>query len=209
MQTQLRQAFKIKNICILISGLFFMAAGVSLSKIAGLGTSPIASIPNVLSLIFPISIGTLTILFMIVIVAIEPLFLRRDFSLLNLLQIIPGCLFGFFIDLFMQIFSFVSAQSYLIKLVLTLLSVVILAFGVYLEISSHSIVLPGEGLAKATSLGLKKPFSSTKIWVDSGMVLIALPISLIVFHSLTGIREGTILAALLVGKIVALFNYLK
>lgn len=54
MENHLKEAFRLKNIVTLMMGLMFMAAGVSLSRIAELGTSPIASIPNVLSIHYAI-----------------------------------------------------------------------------------------------------------------------------------------------------------
>lgn len=184
-----------------------MAAGVSLAKIASLGTSPIASIPNVLSLIFPLSLGTWTIIFMFVVVALEAVFLRRKFSVVNLLQVIPGLFFGIFINVFVTLFSALAPQNYWQKIFLTVLSIIVLGFGVFLEVSSNSIIMPGEGLAKAIAYSLKIPFPTAKIWVDSSMVVVALILALSVFHSLTGIREGTVLAALLVGKVVKFFKF--
>lgn len=207
MQNELRQAFRFKNLVLLACGLVFMGAGVSLAKIASLGTSPIASIPNVLSLIFPLSLGVWTILFMFVCVGLEAIFLRRDFSPANLLQIIPGLFFGVFIDFFVKTFGFLAPEHYWQKILLTLLSIIVLGFGVFLEVSSNSIIMPGEGLAKAVSVGLKKPFLTAKIGVDSSMVILAVVIALAVFHSLTGIREETVLAALVVGKVVAFFKW--
>ncbi|GBG94307.1 membrane protein [Ligilactobacillus salitolerans] len=203
MQNQLRQALRLKNLVILALALIFMAAGVSLAKIASLGTSPIASIPNVLSFIFPLSLGTWTIIFMFVCVGFEALFLRNHFSFTNILQVLPGLFFGLFINLFVKVFSFIHPDFYWQKLLLTLISVLVLGFGVFLEISSNSIIMPGEGLARAVSIGVKIPFPTAKIWVDSSMVVAALILALAVFHSLTGIREGTIIAALLVGQVVA------
>lgn len=184
-----------------------MAAGVSLAKIASLGTSPIVSIPNVLSLIFPLSLGTWTIIFMFVVVALEAVFLRRKFSVVNLLQVIPGLFFGIFINVFVTLFSALAPQNYWQKIFLTVLSIIVLGFGVFLEVSSNSIIMPGEGLAKAIAYSLKIPFPTAKIWVDSSMVVVALILALSVFHSLTGIREGTVLAALLVGKVVKFFKF--
>ncbi|SCB90583.1 Uncharacterized membrane protein YczE [Weissella bombi] len=206
MENHLKEAFRLKNIVTLMMGLMFMAAGVSLSRIAGLGTSPIASIPNVLSYMMPLSIGSLTIIFMIVCVGVEIIFLKKKFSMANLLQIIPGSIFGMLINVFLSIFSFIQVTTYWQKLGLTVISIVVLAFGVYLEVASHSIILPGEGVAKAISIAMNKPFAKAKIWVDSSMVMVALILALVVFHSLTGIREGTVLSALLVGHVVALFK---
>lgn len=83
-----------------------------------------------------------------------------------------------------------------------MLSVLVLGVGVFWEISSTFIIMPGEGLARVVSIGVKIPFSTAKIWGDSSMVMVPVLLALAVFHSLTGIREGTIIAVFLVGHIV-------
>ena len=47
---------KIKRYCIFMIGLFINSLGVSLITKANLGTSPISSIPYVLSLNFPLTL---------------------------------------------------------------------------------------------------------------------------------------------------------
>ena len=51
----------IRRCLLLIVGLFIMAYGVSLSIQAGLGTSPISSLPFTLSQLTPLTVGTATI----------------------------------------------------------------------------------------------------------------------------------------------------
>lgn len=83
----------IKHFVCLILGIGLMSASVALSKIALLGTSPISSIPNVLSELTPLTIGQWTILFMIVLIGLEWIALRQYFSWLNVIQIIPSLFF--------------------------------------------------------------------------------------------------------------------
>lgn len=58
----------------------------------------------------------------------------------------------------------------------------------------------------AVSLAFHTDFGKTKVAFDSAMVLLAGVISLLLFHKLAGIREGTVLAALLVGTIARFLN---
>jgi uncharacterized membrane protein YczE len=46
-----------------------------------------------------------------------------------------------------------------------------------------------------------KDFGKTKVVFDTSMAIIAGVIGLVLFHKLAGVREGTIIAALLVGMI--------
>ena len=54
-----------------ILGLFFLSMGVDFIVTSALGTTPISSINYVLSLNFPLSLGTATLLFNILIIAFE------------------------------------------------------------------------------------------------------------------------------------------
>lgn len=62
-----------------------MAFGVAFSIRADLGTSPISSVPYVISLIAPVTVGTATIAMHAVFVLLQILLLRRQFALLQLL----------------------------------------------------------------------------------------------------------------------------
>ena len=59
---------KLKRYILFLIGLFVNALGVSLVTKASLGTSPISSIPYVLSLNFPFTLGNFTIVFSILLI---------------------------------------------------------------------------------------------------------------------------------------------
>lgn len=56
-------------------------------------------------------------------------------------------------------------------------------------------------MALAERLGI--PFHSMKIWVDCAVVALAAGASLVFLGRLEGIREGTVLTALVVGRVMA------
>lgn len=78
---------KFKRYVIFLIGLFINALGVSLITKASLGTSPISSIPYVLSLNFPFTLGNFTILFSILLILLQLFILRKNFKWENILQI--------------------------------------------------------------------------------------------------------------------------
>ena len=96
---------KFKRYLIFLVGLFISSLGVSLVTKANLGTSPISSIPYVLSLNFSLTLGNFTIIFSLFLIALQLLILRKDFKLEHLLQIPISILFGYFIDWTMLILS--------------------------------------------------------------------------------------------------------
>lgn len=192
----------VKQYGCLVFGIVLMAASVALAKVAKLGTSPISSIPNVLSELTPLTIGVWTILFMVVLISLEWYALRQAFGWRNLIQIFPSVIFGVMIDGFVKLFDFIHPANYLVQLALTLVSIVLLAIGVFFEVNSHTLMMAGEGVTAAFAQMKKMNFGKTKVRTDSAMVAVALIISLVVSHQLIGVREGTILSALLSGRIV-------
>ena len=67
-------------------------------------------------------------------------------------------------------------------------------------------MLPGESFVRAVAQTWDREFGSTKVVFDVSMTIIAIILSLIFTHHLEGVREGTIIAALLVGFIARLFG---
>lgn len=200
---------KIKSLVVLFGGISLMSIGIALAKLAQLGTSPISSIPNVLSYITPLSIGNLTMLFMVLMILLQIIILR-EVNLPIVLQIVPGIVFGWLIDVFVDLLTAWGLPAfmghYLEQLAFTLLGMVVLSLGVFLEVNSRSILMPGEGLVVALTLRTKKPFGKLKMFTDLTMVAVALVISLLYFRGLVGIREGTIIAALFTGRLVTLYD---
>lgn len=92
---------KAKRYLVFLVGLFISSLGVSLITKASLGTSPISAIPYVLSLRFSWTLGEFTIVFSLLLVALQVVILRRRFRLEHLLQIPVSVAFGYFIDLTM------------------------------------------------------------------------------------------------------------
>ena len=197
---------KLKRYLLFLAGLFINALGVSLVTKASLGTSPISSIPYVLSLKFPFTLGNFTIIFSILLILLQILILRKIFKMENILQIPVSIAFGYFIDLTMYMFFWVNPQNYAIKLIALFAGCIVLGFGVYMEVLADVVMLPGESFVRAIVQTWNTNFGTTKIMFDSSMTIIAGGLSVIFFGKLNGVREGTIIAALLVGFIARLFG---
>ena len=192
---------KLKRYVIFLIGLFVNSLGVSLITKASLGTSPISSIPYVLSLSFPFTMGNFTIFFSIFLILLQLLILRKNFKLEHVLQIPVSIVFGYFIDLTMLLFAWVNPQAYIMKIIYLLIGCLILGFGVYMEVLADVVMLPGESFVRAIVLTWKTNFGTTKVCFDVSMSVIAAILSFVFTGRLNGVREGTIIAALLVGFI--------
>ena len=68
-----------------------------------------------------------------------------------------------------------------------------LSLGVFFEVNSRSILMPGEGLVVALTLRTKKPFGKLKMYTDLTMVAVALVISLLIFKDLSGFEKERLL----------------
>lgn len=199
---------KFKRYLVFMIGLYVNSLGVALITKASLGTSPISSIPYVLSLNFPMTLGTFTIFFNVLLILLQIILLRKNFKLEHLLQLPVTVAFGYFIDLSMIMLNFIRPESYLMKVIYLLIGCVVLGFGVYLEVLANVVMLPGESFIRAVVFIWHTEFGITKIIFDSSMTIIAGLMSFLLAHHLDGVREGTIIAALLVGYFARMFGKL-
>ena len=191
---------------IFVSGLFLMSIGIALSVQADMGISPISSLPYVLSLGMPISLGLLTIILHTGFLAGEIIILKREFYLLSLLQIPVTIVFGMFIDVACMLCSWIVPQSYLMQWVVLIASCVILAIGICLQITPHVFVMASEGLMLAAFQKYGIPLEQSKIAIDVTLVTLGIIYSFAAFSTLLGIREGTVASAILIGLFVRQFK---
>lgn len=196
----------LKRYIIFFVGLFIVSLGVSFVTKASLGTSPISSIPYVLSLAYKPTLGQFTILFSFFLVALQIIILGKQFKLVSLLQLIVSIVFGYFIDFTMLFLEGMNPDKYILKIVSLLIGCVIMGFGVYLEMLADVIMLPGEAFVKAVTIRFKTDFGITKSCFDATMVISAGIISLVLMHKLNGVREGSIIAAIMIGLIARTFS---
>jgi uncharacterized membrane protein YczE len=196
----------IRRYMVLTIALFIMAFGVSLSVKANLGTSPISCVPYIISLFSPLTIGQATIIMHVVFISIQIILLRRNYKPLQLLQLPVAFIFGYFTDFTMWLLSDLHPSTYLLQWFFTMLSLVVIAFGVFLEVHAHVIMLAGEGLVLALYEVTHIEFGKIKVAADVLQVIIGITLSFIFLHGLYGIREGTLAASLVVGTLVRLFS---
>lgn len=192
---------KLKRYLLLLAGLFVSAVGVVLVTKGNLGTSCISSVPYVLSLVFPMSMGVFTILFSLALIVGQLFILGKDFKLEHALQIPVSILFGWFIDLVMPIFGFLTPQSYVQKLLLVILGCAVVGISVYLQVIADVVMLPGESFVRSVVKRWNTEFGTTKIVFDVTISALAALISLVCTGKLMGVREGTLIASVLVGYI--------
>ena len=196
----------VKRYIMFLIGLFVMSLGTAVITRAGLGTSPNSSIPYVLSLKFAPSLGVFTIFFNTLLVVLQILLLRKKFRPIQLLQIPVSMIFGVFVDGSMALLSAFVPSLYAVRIAALVVGCLILALGVTLEVTANVLMLSGEAFVKALSDVLHKDFSSLKVAVDASLTILSCVLSFVLFGSIQGVREGTIISALTVGLFAKFWN---
>ena len=196
----------LKRYLLFIVGLYFLAAGIVLILRSSLGTTPISSVNYVLSLNTTFSLGTWTFLINLLLIIGQFWFVRdrmnRRDTIDILLQIPFSFLFGLFIDLNMLLTTTLQPHHYIISIAVLLLGCLVQAVGVVLEIKPRVTMMSAEGFVSYASRRYHKDFGKLKVAFDVTLVTLALILSLLLAHKIEGVREGTVIAALIVGPIV-------
>lgn len=195
------------RIIIYFVGYLFIAFGVAFSINSKLGVSPVNSIPYIINEGFSLNnLGIVVTAFFILLIILQIILLGKKFKLINLLQIGFSAIFGYFVDLTVLIIGNFTIPTYLGQLTMLLISIILIAIGVILYIGAKLIPMPAEGLVLAICEKFNFKFHNVKRCFDLSVVLIAAILSFILIGNLTGVREGTIISAFLVGTFVKYIN---
>lgn len=203
-----------KRLLIYVLGLFLMAAGVVFSARSSLGVSPVSSLGNVIYQIGRdagapayVNLGNCTTAVFCVYLLIELIILGRKFKPAMLLQIAVSLLFGQLVNLATTVLSFLPTPgSYGMQLLYLLISIPLVAAGVMLYLTPNLFPMPGEGLSIAVADKAHISVGTAKTIFDCSVVLLSVFASLFYFRALVGVREGTVICALLVGFVFKLLQ---
>ena len=187
-------------------GQLILALGISLAVRSDLGVSPVSSLPLVCSRIFNIEMGNMTMIIHFVFVFMQFVLLGKDFSLANFLQVPVAILFGKLVTLTNMAVSPIVLKTLATRYLVMIMSVILISLGVKLYMWADVCPQAPEGLVKAVSDRFGLPFAAVKNGFDISCVILAAILSLIFLRSLSGIREGTVIAALLVGRMAGIWE---
>lgn len=199
----------IKKIVVCLLGMFILALGIAVSTRTGLGISPLNSLSFVIGEIFGFPMGNVTMVLYCVYVLIELIIKGKDFKAIDLVQIPVAIIFGTFVNFTKSYLTFLNPETYVVKLLLTLVSAFLIALGTTVYVSANFVSQAPEGLILAIVQKYHLKFANVKNGMDITIVLLALIVSLVFARKVIGIREGTIITALLVGRIIALIEPVK
>ena len=185
-------------------GLWVLAFGIALSVNCQLGVSPVSSLPYVVSQILNISLGTCTTIVYAVYILLQMLLSGKKFQPALLLQLVFSTVFGYFVDAAKYILGDFMLPTYFGQLAMLAASILLIGFSLVLYIDVQVAPMPAEGLVGFLAEKLGKPFSTMKILFDCTSVLVGTVLCFLFLGKLVGIREGTVITAILAGRIMGI-----
>ena len=116
---------------------------------------------------------------------------------------IPSVVYGFF---GLMVLGDFAPDAYWEQIACVLIGCFGLALGVYLQIIADFTMVPGDGFAYALSVRIKrKPYRVVRVCSDVTMIVIAALLGFIAMGGTGGVRESTVICALLIGTIAGVY----
>ena len=192
-------------------GLFIASLGVAFSTKAGLGTSPVASLPYSVSLVnSALTFGGWLNLMSVIQISVQVALLGRKCKPVEIIiQTVLAFVYGYLTNLSCYLIRDIKADTYFVQLVLMLLGCVVLAFGIWIQLLGDVAMLPGEAMNRAISQVTGKKYENIKIFFDVAYIAASAIVCLVFLGEPKGVREGSIIAAILVGNIIKLYQWLR
>ena len=200
----------IKRYALFLVGLFIASMGVAFSTKAGLGTSPVASLPYSVSLVSRLFTfgGWLNLLSVLQLIT-QIVILKGKVNYFEItVQTILAFIYGYLTNLSCYLIRGIEVTSYPMQFIFMLLGCAILAFGIWIQLKGAVAMLPGEAMNRAISKVTGKRYENIKIFFDILYIALSAVVCLIFLGKLEGVREGSIIAAVLVGTIIKGYNWI-
>ena len=155
-----------------------------------------------------LTLGVITFAFNAALIVAEVVMLRRAFHPVQLLQFPLLFVFSWAIDAWMVLFAPIPLPGYIARFTMLVVSMLVIALGVFIEVKGNVLMLPGEAVVYTIAHVSKVPFHRCKVAFDTTCIVSAAIVSMLVMGGLYDVREGSVLAALLVGNFVKMWSRL-
>ena len=204
-----------RRLLVYVCGLFCIALGVAFSAKSGLGVPPVGSPANVLYQIGrdmglvekPFNLGNWTIAVYCVYILAQVIILGKKFRPVQLLQLVVSFLFGYLLNFAVALLSGLpEPANYAMRALYLCISIPLVALGVMTYLIAELLPTPGEGVVLAMRERWGTSVGTGKTIFDCAVVAIAVIMSLGWFRGFVGVREGTVLTALLTGFVIKLLQ---
>jgi len=201
----MREAQLARRLLLYVFGLFIVSIGVALALGSGLGVSPVDSFNYVLSLVTGLSVGTCVFFMFLLYTLLQIPILGKQFKWIQLTQVAVAFLFGYFIDFALFLVGDLRLPTYFGQALQFGIGIFTVSSGLALYMRTNLINLPPDALVAAIATRIPNgTFHRVKIVFDCLMALLTALLSLLFLHGLYGVREGTVFAAIFLGKWIPL-----
>lgn len=187
-------------------GLNLIALSVVLNIRFGLGVAAFSSVMYSISEIYHISLGIASIFCYLLFVIIQCL-LSRKITLVFVLEVPLSIVFGFLTDFYDLIIPELSIGLAL-RTFCFAATMFITALGVFLCVKSRMVLTPTDGIVNTISEVFQLRFSAVKNGFDVSMVTISALLCIANHSPFYGIGPGTVFSALLLGRIIKIYESL-
>jgi uncharacterized membrane protein YczE len=192
-----------KRIPIYFTGIIILALGISLLNKSNLGTTPLSSIPYILSKILAnktvLTYGSLTLLFHTICILLQ-IIVWKKVSPKMILQLPLAVVFSALLDLFMAWIQ-VPDPSILLRVVLCALGISLSALGIVIIVNMDLMLPAPDAFPRALNAKTGVELYKVKIAGDVTWVVITSVISLIYIYQSGVTSAGTLLAGCFNGKL--------
>lgn len=191
-----------------ILGLFIAAMGVALSTKAKLGTSPVSSVPYSVSLMSGLlSFGGWLNVWSVLQISIQVLLLRKKCNMIDIaIQTVLAFVYGYLTNFACFLIQGMNVEGYSFQFLCMLAGCFVTGFGIWVQLKGNVAMLPGEAMNRAISTVSGKKYEDIKIFFDIVYILISAVLGICFLGGLKGVREGSIIAAVLIGNIIRGYN---
>lgn len=206
------------RVIIYLVGLVILAFGLVMNTKSGLGVSPILSMAYAVSEIYEINFANVTLGLYLIFVVIEVVLhlathRGKKQILSDILQIAVSIVFTRFMNVFATLIPELDFTGrgkgfeYTIRLLVLIVGLVCTGIGAAASLNMRIVPNPGDGIVQAVADCVGKSVGFTKNCIDVCSVAFTIILSLVLRGRLYGVGAGTILAVILVGRTIAVFNF--
>lgn len=205
---------KSKNIVLryglFLIGLFIASIGVAFSTKAGLGTSPVASVPYSVSLVSNLfSFGGWLNAWSIIQILVQIILLRKNCKPVEIaIQTVLAFVYGYLTNFSCALIDGLKVSGYPMQMMYMIISCFVLALGIWIQFKGGVAMLPGEAMNRAISTVTGWKYENIKIAFDVLYILVSVVICILFIRKLEGVREGSIIAAIVIGNIIKMYNWI-
>lgn len=192
---------------IYLAGVITLALGITLTTKTSIGVMPLSAIPYGAAEAFGMSFSAANFIFYLFLVAGQFLLKGTNRTWTDLLQLPFSFLFSALLGVFEKILP-IAPQNWRQTLIVLILAILLNGAGVSMTVHMKIVPNPAEGLTEAVSVFLGKNIGFTKNLVDISCVVIAFLIDLIFGTLFTSVGLGTVVAMVVIGRAVSLFDWL-